>query len=59
MTTLLVVLAIWAVCSVPIALIVARLFRSRDPEGSDHPNIRGGQGLSPGRRLPDHNGTCR
>lgn len=28
MTTLLVILAVWVVCSIPLALIFARLFRS-------------------------------
>ncbi|QIS14802.1 hypothetical protein [Nocardia arthritidis] len=37
MTTLLVVLAVWALLSVPIALVVARLFRTKEPDGSELP----------------------
>jgi hypothetical protein len=35
MTTLLVILAVWIVCSIPLALVVARLFRSSDAAPND------------------------
>ncbi|MFI9509817.1 hypothetical protein [Nocardia sp. NPDC052566] len=38
MTTVLVILAVWAVASVPIALIVARLFRSSGPDDPERPD---------------------
>ncbi len=31
MTTLLIVLGIWVVCSIPVALVLGRLFRSPRP----------------------------
>lgn len=37
MTTLLVILAVWVGCSIPLALIVARMFRSTDEPPKNPP----------------------
>ncbi|MFC9435694.1 hypothetical protein [Nocardia sp. NPDC057030] len=38
MTTLLVILALWVLLSVPLALIVARLLHKSDDEGQHNPD---------------------
>ncbi|PXX64252.1 hypothetical protein DFR70_105437 [Nocardia tenerifensis] len=38
MTTLLVILALWVLLSVPLALIVARLLHKSDDEDHHHPD---------------------
>lgn len=53
MTTLLVVLVIWAVFSVPVAFIVARLFRSKGSDAPDLPHTQHPMTPPPDDRHPD------
>jgi hypothetical protein len=46
MTTLLVILAVWVIISVPVALLLGRLFRSR-PDGRDDVGRRAGDRFTP------------
>ncbi|MFI9407599.1 hypothetical protein [Nocardia sp. NPDC052316] len=48
MTTLLVILVLWLLLSVPLALLVARLLHKSD--GEEHPQPDQGDD----QRLPDH-----